>query len=251
MIAAGVIAAMPHFGLPVDTCTSAGINTQAGREGTCYQAKGAFGGKTVFTVVDSGHTLQMSGYRARLIGSVSWIIPIAGPSNPDYPNATGLLVSADVAITNPGTAPLPFDETTEDIAIAIPPKPIHNSSQSGRPNSATPVLPNRDSHEKPQSPRMQPQQAGSPSSSHRRRDPNCTPAVRTSTSIDPAKATTMSARSAFGNGQTRKVKPQPRSPNPLPGELSAPASAWSRSDTVLSRRNWPTCAISVRRLRRP
>jgi hypothetical protein len=103
----------------VDTCW----NDNAGKEGTCVAYDSSFGGRTTFNVVNSGHTLHMPGYDARLLGSTFSPTHVAGPlsDSPDYPNQQGLLVSLDVMIHNTGSAPLDFDQDASDVDLMIAP----------------------------------------------------------------------------------------------------------------------------------
>jgi hypothetical protein len=80
-----------------------GFDTPRAREGECDWTEGS-GPATVYNVVDRGRVLRMPEYDARLLTSTVVRTPITDPSvNPGaYPHAHGLLVSYELAVTNPG-----------------------------------------------------------------------------------------------------------------------------------------------------
>jgi len=121
-----------------DSCAAAGISTLAAREGTCTRDVGAFGGTTVYTVVNSGHLLRMPGYDARLLGSTLSQTHVYGPvvNATDYPGGEGLLVSFEVAVTNGHATPLSFDATGQDVDLFLS---SPGDTMLGRPQVLHPV----------------------------------------------------------------------------------------------------------------
>lgn len=107
----------------LDTCATNGMNGDAGKEGTCVAYDSSFGGRTTFNVVNSGHTLHMPGYAARLLAATYSPTHVTGPlaNSPDYPNQQGLLVSLEVWIHNAGPSPLEFDQDGGDVDLMIAP----------------------------------------------------------------------------------------------------------------------------------
>jgi hypothetical protein len=106
----------------------------SGKEGICTADNPSFGGPTVFNVVNSGHTLHMPGYDARLLNSAYWETRVTGPlaGSPDYPKGQGLFISFDVSIHNTGSVPLEFDQDAAAIDLLIAPTPS-SSMYIGRP----------------------------------------------------------------------------------------------------------------------
>ena len=111
------------FGASSDTCATDGMNGTAGKEGTCVAYDSSFGGRTTFNVVNSGHTLHMPGYDARLLGATFIRTHVAGAlsKSPDYPSQQGLLVSLDLWIHNTQSSPIEFDQDAADVDLMIAP----------------------------------------------------------------------------------------------------------------------------------
>ena len=104
-----------------DSCSTAGISTPAGREGTCARYQGLFGGKTIYTVVNAGHVLRMPGYDAQLLATNVHPTQVSNPqSDPGaYPNGEGMLVSLEISVANTSRAPLAFDVAGRDVDLLI------------------------------------------------------------------------------------------------------------------------------------
>ena len=108
----------PFGGNAPNTCTPG-----PGPEGVCVAYDPSFGGRTVFNVVDSGHTLKMPGYDAQLLASAMTRTHVFGAlaNSPDYPDQQGFLVSEKVAITNTTSTPLEFDQGGQDVDLMLAP----------------------------------------------------------------------------------------------------------------------------------
>jgi hypothetical protein len=140
-IARLVLAVVATSHQTADSCASAGISTAAGREGICVRDFGLDGGKTTYNVVDSGHTLKMPGYDARILASNLSTILVSGNDQADYPDNQGLLVSYDLAVTNTGGTSLPFDSSGQDASLSIATTPGQNLSDSWPQEVAASPLP--------------------------------------------------------------------------------------------------------------
>jgi membrane protease YdiL (CAAX protease family) len=121
----------PNIGSRYPWCTTAGIDSAGGREGTCVE--GSFSSLTTVNVVDRGRALKMPEYETRLVGAqiVPTRVRSAASNNDLYPNGAGQLVSYELSITNTGAAALQFGIGTEyvrpasyspnpDVELALP-----------------------------------------------------------------------------------------------------------------------------------
>jgi hypothetical protein len=99
--------------LPDQSCASSGIEPPDAREGICARYQG--GGIVVYNVVNRAGVLHMPEYDARLLDERLTNTRVSNwRKNPDlYPGRHGTLLSFEVAITNPGTAPLQIGPLVE------------------------------------------------------------------------------------------------------------------------------------------
>jgi hypothetical protein len=81
-------------------CEEAGIDSAGGNEGTCVEGSATW--LTTVTVVDRARTLQMPGYRVRLLEAESSTTTVTNASEHAsyYPGGEGQLVSYLLAVTN-------------------------------------------------------------------------------------------------------------------------------------------------------
>jgi uncharacterized RDD family membrane protein YckC len=83
-------------------CEHTGISAGSGDEGSCLVQ--GHGGQGIFTVVNTGHTLHMPGYRAKLVRTA----------------IHGRIVGFKVAVTNTGDRPLHFDRRSRHVILTAP-----------------------------------------------------------------------------------------------------------------------------------